>query len=281
MIERLEIELSRRCGLRCLHCSVDATSAVGDAELTTEEWVELVEQFARLGGQELVITGGEPLLHGGLNSIVGAAKRAGLSVRLYTAAYSATPSVVQNLTALDLACISIEGNSLAHDALTGIPGSHAAAIRGLSEFRSRGVPVRIHFTPTRRNYRDFADVVNLAESTGAMSVKVLKFRQQGRGETNSEHLTLTSAEEAEFLGILDELRSRSRIEITYGGKVTPSTECGIGKKLLITNVGDARRCLGLRNVNDSGAHLNVRSMSLATIVDWIESGGSSCRCAVA
>jgi len=56
------LEITNRCNLRCPHCA--STSGLPrEDELTTAEWVALVDQIAGLGGEEITVIGGEALLH--------------------------------------------------------------------------------------------------------------------------------------------------------------------------------------------------------------------------
>ena len=60
----VNIELTLRCNLRCLHCGSTAGEPRKD-ELEAEEWIKLIEDLAQLGCREVCLLGGEPFLASG------------------------------------------------------------------------------------------------------------------------------------------------------------------------------------------------------------------------
>ena len=64
----LRLSLTARCNLACPYCCPDSKEPAG--LLTIEQRIQLVEAFVSLGGHTLRLTGGEPLLHGGLEDLI-------------------------------------------------------------------------------------------------------------------------------------------------------------------------------------------------------------------
>ena len=60
----MRLTLTARCNLACPYCGPDSKEPAG--LLTMDQRIQLVEAFVSLGGNTLRLTGGEPLLHGGL-----------------------------------------------------------------------------------------------------------------------------------------------------------------------------------------------------------------------
>lgn len=56
------LEITNRCNLRCAHCASDSGDARAD-ELSLDEWRRLLFDIRELGGEEITLLGGEPLLH--------------------------------------------------------------------------------------------------------------------------------------------------------------------------------------------------------------------------
>ena len=57
----LILEITNRCNLNCIHCSVRANERLDD-ELTTAEWKNLITDLAEMGVEAVGLSGGEPLL---------------------------------------------------------------------------------------------------------------------------------------------------------------------------------------------------------------------------
>ena len=68
----LRLSLTARCNLACPYCCPDSEEPVG--LLSLEQRVQLVQAFVSLGGHTLRLTGGEPLLHGGLEALIAAVR---------------------------------------------------------------------------------------------------------------------------------------------------------------------------------------------------------------
>jgi radical SAM protein with 4Fe4S-binding SPASM domain len=68
----LFLEITRKCNLNCLHCGSDCLSEVNTAELTTDSWLKIIDYICEHYSSEVtfVITGGEPLMHKDLLTIV-------------------------------------------------------------------------------------------------------------------------------------------------------------------------------------------------------------------
>ena len=68
----LRLSLTARCNLACPYCCPDSQEPAG--LLSLEQRVQLVQAFVSLGGHTLRLTGGEPLLHGGLEALIAAVR---------------------------------------------------------------------------------------------------------------------------------------------------------------------------------------------------------------
>jgi cyclic pyranopterin phosphate synthase len=66
----MRLSLTARCNLVCPYCGPDCMEPAG--LLTMDQRNQLVEAFLSLGGNTLRLTGGEPLLHGGLEDLIAA-----------------------------------------------------------------------------------------------------------------------------------------------------------------------------------------------------------------
>ena len=64
----LRLSLTARCNLACPYCCPDSEEPAG--LLSKEQRVQLVNGFIALGGHTLRLTGGEPLLHAGLEALI-------------------------------------------------------------------------------------------------------------------------------------------------------------------------------------------------------------------
>jgi radical SAM protein with 4Fe4S-binding SPASM domain len=90
------LQLTNDCVRRCATCAgafcpICRVFADGGAPLTTEEWLAVVDEVALFGGQQVILTGGEALLHADVARIAAAALARGLRVQVHTSGLLAPP----------------------------------------------------------------------------------------------------------------------------------------------------------------------------------------------
>jgi radical SAM protein with 4Fe4S-binding SPASM domain len=152
------IELTLRCNLRCLHCGSGAGVA-RRSELELAEFIDIFADLRTLGGERVVLLGGEPLLHSDWQEIVTMAKGFGLRVALISNGVAITPAIAKALAGLGLEVIgiSIDGASDAvHDRMRGAPGARARAWQAIDHLQAVGIPVTVITTVTRLNLPELA-----------------------------------------------------------------------------------------------------------------------------
>ena len=86
-MKQISIEIIHRCPNSCMHCS-SCSGPDCTMMIETEKVRELIDSAVDLNTKVLSISGGEPLLHPGLLSIVQYAKKRGREVYIYTSGIS-------------------------------------------------------------------------------------------------------------------------------------------------------------------------------------------------
>jgi MoaA/NifB/PqqE/SkfB family radical SAM enzyme len=165
--------LSERCNLRCRMCDIGYKNAhagesgsqlvqsitSGSGEMTLTDWLRLIDDLARFTPQPFVLlTGTEPLLYPHVREVIEHIAEAGLRLHITTNGTlleSHAPwlaSACQTPSALDIT-VSLDGLEDIHDAIRGLPGTFARAIRGIEAFTNFsnelcGQPASINITCT-------------------------------------------------------------------------------------------------------------------------------------
>ncbi|MGD2079635.1 MAG: radical SAM protein [Nitrospirota bacterium] len=159
----LELQITRRCNLRCRHCYIGPPE---DRELSTEDVEAVLGEFEAMQGLRAIITGGEPLLHrdfGGINALL---PRYALRKILVTNGTLLTPEALRGLN-FDEIQVSVDGLREAHDAIRG-RGAFEKAMSSVTEALAAGLDVSVSTMVHPKNLGDFDE---LAETFGAMGVK--------------------------------------------------------------------------------------------------------------
>jgi PqqA peptide cyclase len=77
-------EITHRCPLHCVYCSNPLELAAVSSELSTAEWIDVLQQSGKLGMLHAHFTGGEPLARPDLTELIAGARAAGLYTNLIT-----------------------------------------------------------------------------------------------------------------------------------------------------------------------------------------------------
>lgn len=182
------VNLTRRCNLACAHCYMDAVqrSTAAEGELTD---AELAALFAEIGGRApgtiLVLSGGEPLLHPGLEGLVAAGVESGLRMVVGTNGVLLREPLALRLKAAGLEGMGISLDSVrpeGHDAFRGVKGAFGKTCEAIRICRSAGIHVQVHFTVTRHNRGEIAAAVELARELGASIINFFFLVCVGRGD---------------------------------------------------------------------------------------------------
>jgi MoaA/NifB/PqqE/SkfB family radical SAM enzyme len=141
----LNLELTRRCNLRCRMCPQlrhvpEPPPELGwydpGRELAPADWVHVLDQAAAFKPR-LYVTGGEPLLYKDFDTILIEAKRRGLFVELQTnGTLLAKAAELLVACGVDIVTLSLDGPPDVHDAIRGVPGTFGRLAQGVQAIRA-------------------------------------------------------------------------------------------------------------------------------------------------
>jgi radical SAM protein with 4Fe4S-binding SPASM domain len=161
-------EITLRCDQACRFCGTRAGRPRAD-ELGTAEALDVVAQLADLGVREIALHGGETYLRDDWLEIVRAIRARGVDCTMVTGGRGMTAAVARAAkdAGLHAASVSIDGLEATHDALRGLAGSRAAALRALRNLHDAGVKIGCN---TQLNQRNFRELPALAEELSAFPI---------------------------------------------------------------------------------------------------------------
>lgn len=226
-LQRISIELSRACNLRCVYCYADAspdtTSGLSDEEIRLVI-AEAVDAGARLIS---IVGGGEPLLRQSLlrdqTSCIAYANSLGCYCYLYTNCTLLDGKAVKWLLARDIAIIG-KLNSLrdqVQDLLTDVPGSARRIRRGIDALLEAGFsdtsPSRLGLETIicRQNYDEMPELWRwMRERNIVPEVEIAT--PHGRALKNSEWLHFSDKESPQkYQELFEELLAIDRTEFGF------------------------------------------------------------------
>jgi len=213
-------EITHRCPLQCLYCSNPVKLENPGAELSAAEWARVFREAAELGIAQLHVSGGEPLARRDVTEIVASARSAGLYVNLITAAVNLTPERADALFAagVDHVQISLQDTTSAGVArITKYENGFEKKIHAARMFAERGLPLTINAVVHRQNLDSVAEMIDIAESLGALRLEIAHAQYYGWAYLNRPALMpeLRQVEAASRIVSEARQRLRGRLMIDY------------------------------------------------------------------
>ncbi|WP_375546463.1 pyrroloquinoline quinone biosynthesis protein PqqE [Actinophytocola gossypii] len=212
-------ELTHRCPLHCPYCSNPVELAAKRDELTTAQWLEVIEAARDLGVLQVHLSGGEPLLRPDLPELVARASELGCYVNLVTSGLGLTESRLADLAERGLAHVqlSVQGADAARaDRIAGAK-AHARKVDTAAVVRAVGLPLSVNVVLHRANHDQVEELIDLAERMGADRLELANTQYYGWALRNRTALMPTPEQLAAAEPVVRAAieRLRGRMEIVY------------------------------------------------------------------
>ncbi len=272
-------ELTHRCPLQCPYCSNPLELVKANGELDPDSWCRVLDEAAALGVLQLHLSGGEPTLYPGLETIVAHARSLGLYGNLITAGVLLDARRIEALAraGLDHVQLSLQGTDAATaDRIGGYKGGHRKKLEVARRIRATGLPLTVNAVVHRQNLDQLEAMIELALELRAHRLEVAHTQYYGWALVNRAALMPSRAQIERASEVVDAARVllKGRLVIDY---VVPDyyarrpKPCmgGWGRQMLaVTPRGDVMPCHAAAGIPGL-AFDNVRQRPLGWI--WRES----------
>ncbi len=284
-LREMRVELLRGCPLLCAHCSAHAAPA-HPLHLPLGRVLDLLDEFAELGGRRVTFTGGEPLTYSGLETVLRRCRERGLAAHLFSSGVvfadggrqAMSQEMLERLQPyLDGIAYSVYAATPSiHDRITRIVGSHCLTIDAARRTAAAGLEVGFHFPPTQINYLELPAVVELASRMSARRVRILRFVPQGRGRRNGADLALDDAAHRWLRTTVLELRGQYRDVAIHVGSAYGLLNLGgghscraCGEQIVVAADGTIAPCSAFGGLHVEDEWANIMQYPLRTV--WARS----------
>jgi MoaA/NifB/PqqE/SkfB family radical SAM enzyme len=169
----LLLNVHEHCNCRCLMC--DIWQRKDGKELDLSEFKRHRESIVRLGVRQVVLTGGEPLLHRNLETLLGFLRECNVSITLLTTGLLLSKRADVVAANVDEIIISLDGPEEMHDRVRRVKGAFQLIGEGIRAVRLRnaGMPIHGRCTVQKENYRFLRKTVAGAKDLGMNSISFL------------------------------------------------------------------------------------------------------------
>ena len=268
-LRSLVLHVTEECNLRCKHCYFAATDP-RERELSLTEFLSVIGQFAELGGQSLLITGGEPLLQKEkLYAIIKEARNQKIDrILINTNGTLITPKDASLFKENNINVgVSLDGaTSETHEFIRG-KASYEKALMGIRALRSADVNVVKGTTLMKPNLHEAADIIRLAKEIDVPTVDFVIVKPTGRAKTNQSALEFTVDDLVTTMKTILETSKKTGIKTSFE-ELQSSTRtftrrdlCGAGLGLLgLAANGDVYPCDALHDERLKAGSIRERSL---------------------
>lgn len=180
-------ELTLTCNLRCTHCGSSAGEPRPN-ELTTEEALNICEQFPALLVQEVDFTGGEPLLRPDWPVIATRLIELGIPTNVLTNGMNVGADTIAKMKEIGISGvgISLDGLEKTHDSIRNCRGSFAGVLRSIALMRSTSLPLNVITTVNAINLPELPRLLKLLQSLGVGYWRLQPIIPMGRVRSHGE-----------------------------------------------------------------------------------------------
>lgn len=211
-------ELTHRCPLHCPYCSNPVELVGRRDELTTDQWLDVLDAARDLGVLQVHMSGGEPLARPDLPALVSRASDLGCYVNLVTSGLGLTGDRLDDLVDRGLAHVqlSVQGPDAARaDRIAGTR-AHTHKLAAAELVKDRDLPLTVNVVLHRANH-DVGALIALAERMGADRLELANTQYYGWALRNRDALMPTREQlaAAEPVVRAETRRLRGVMEIIY------------------------------------------------------------------
>ena len=194
---RMNLMITGKCNLNCLHCFNAKDNAPLNTELSYEDITNILDQANSIGVHAFTLTGGEPLVHPRFLDIVKAIYERDMMVfELNTNGLLITQKMLdafKELNCYPLIKISFDGIGY-HNWIRQHPKAEDLTIKAIKKCIDNGFRVKAQVQVNRKNVDVMMETAKLLNELGVDEMRIIRTTEAPRWEKNSPQSSLTIEE---------------------------------------------------------------------------------------
>jgi len=212
-------ELTPQCTLDCKMCYVHLNKdKIKHAELTTEQWLSLIDQACNAGMLYATLTGGECLMFSGFKTIYEYLQSKGVLVTIFTNATLLDENMVAWLSDRKphTIQISVYGSSpVAYESVTGNGDAFYRVDEAINLLNKVGIPYKLAITASKYMINDFDALYRYCKGKNSASLNLCTFPFPARNETDRDYndYAPSIADQAELFKTRQRIDGKKSIEV--------------------------------------------------------------------
>ena len=166
-LKQLHIEVTQNCNERCIHCYIPNYIKDSNLSINISALLKTLNEFVQIGGEEIVITGGEPFTYPDLPSIISFCQNHNLKVSFLTNLIDADMEMIFQLHKegiLGVIQTSVYSMRPAiHDSITKVKHSLERTLVNVEHLLEKGIEVNISTPIMSQNKDEIGGIIEYAK----------------------------------------------------------------------------------------------------------------------
>ena len=268
MLKEIKIELTNKCARNCKHCSSNATNNIDNLkELDFDSVYKIITEAKVMGVEDIVFTGGEPLMYDSLSELVELTSKLGMKSTIYTFAYRTDETLNKYKHLINLGL-----NKIVYSLADSLSDEKDISIYNNEEFfdkvfEENDAKLGFHYTVSKDSYSKFKDVIISAINTFKSrkyfdKVSLLRFVPHGKGTT---YMDLSKEQLLDIKDFYLNFADKNRIRLGSPWNILgiENSPCIIADKIMIIGFdGIAYPCDSIKYFTELGISGNIKENSL-------------------
>jgi pyrroloquinoline quinone biosynthesis protein E len=214
------LELTHRCPLQCPYCSNPLELERVARELSTESWLDVIDQLAELGVLQVHLSGGEPTVRRDLPDIIRRTTERGIYNNLITSGVSIDRSRFFALAAAGLDHVQLsfqDAEPVSAARISHVDDVQAKKLAFAGWVREAGLPLTVNAVMHRQNIDRIESMIDLAIDLQAARLEVAHVQYYGWALANRNALMPSRAQLEATTAAVAQAREkyRGRLVIDY------------------------------------------------------------------
>jgi len=201
-LEHVDIELTKKCNLDCIHCSARARQNAGSYELSVDEIERLLKEAKSLGLKAVGLTGGEPFFckEKLMKVLDFCSNNLKVPVHIHTNGILIDRRDAERISKVvsEITIALYGSNPRTHDFITQVEGSMESTWRGLGILMRAGANVSVYTVPMKYNIHEIVPLIREVSDKGVKKIRILSLSPTGRAKGKFDEMSLSS-DEVEWL----------------------------------------------------------------------------------
>ncbi len=210
-------ELTYRCPLQCPYCSNPLEIAKYQDEISTEDWVRVMQEARKMGATQMGFSGGEPLVRQDLEELIQEACHLGYYTNLITSGVGMDEARVKRFkdAGLDHIQISFQASNEELNNFLGGTKSFEHKKEMARIVKEYEYPMVLNIVIHRKNIDQMRDILDMTVELNADYVELASTQYYGWSRINVDHLLPTREQLAKAEKIAmeyqEKLKGKSKI----------------------------------------------------------------------